>query len=130
MRISLGWRIARCRAVALRCAAAVIALLAPPLMSTAGAQATQGTAVIVGQVTDAWSGQGIPSATLQMEGTRLGAVIAPDIEMENDVASAVRGRDPQLERAVQEALRLLALHPVPAPTRPPPIDRAPRKLPR
>ena len=55
--------------------------------------------------------------------------IAPDIEVENDVASAVRGRDPQLERAVKEALRLLAQNPVPAPTRPAPIDRASRKNP-
>ena len=53
--------------------------------------------------------------------------VAPDIEVENDVASAVHGRDPQLERAVQEALRLLAQSPVPAPTRPAPIDRASRK---
>jgi tricorn protease len=55
--------------------------------------------------------------------------IAPDIEVENDVASAVRGRDPQLERGVREALRLLAQSPVPAPTRPAPIDRASRKAP-
>jgi tricorn protease len=55
--------------------------------------------------------------------------VAPDIEVENDVASAVRGRDPQLERAVQEALRLLRQSPVPAPTRPAPIDRASRKSP-
>ena len=56
--------------------------------------------------------------------------VAPDIVVENDVASAVRGRDPQLERGVKEALRLLAENPVPAPTRPPPIDRASRKSPR
>jgi hypothetical protein len=42
----------------------------------------------------------------------------------------MRGRDPQLERAVQEALRLLARSPVPAATRPAPIDRASKKVPR
>ena len=74
MRISLGRCIARPVAVALRCAAAVIALLASPLVSAAGAQAPQGTAAIIGQVTDARSGQGISGATLLLEGTRLGAV--------------------------------------------------------
>lgn len=56
--------------------------------------------------------------------------VAPDIEVENDVASAARGRDPQLERAVKEALRLLAQSPVAPATRPPPIDRASKKAPR
>jgi TonB-linked SusC/RagA family outer membrane protein len=76
MRISLGRRIARARGVALRCAAAVIALLAPPAVSAA--QIPQGSAVIVGQVTDARSGQGIPAVTVQLEGTRSGAVTGQD----------------------------------------------------
>jgi tricorn protease len=37
--------------------------------------------------------------------------VAPDIEVRLDAASAAQGRDPQLERAVQEALRLLELEP-------------------
>jgi tricorn protease len=56
--------------------------------------------------------------------------ISPDIEVENDAASVIHGRDPQLERAVHEAMRLLAQSPVPPPTRPAPIDRASRKSPR
>jgi tricorn protease len=38
--------------------------------------------------------------------------IAPDIEVQNDPRSVIAGRDPQLERAVQEALRLLEANPV------------------
>ncbi len=33
--------------------------------------------------------------------------VPPDIEVEIDARSAAEGRDPQLERAVQEVLRLL-----------------------
>jgi tricorn protease len=36
-----------------------------------------------------------------------GEGVAPDIEVRNDPAPVVAGRDPQLERAVEEALRLL-----------------------
>ena len=36
-----------------------------------------------------------------------GVGIAPDIEVIQDPAQVIQGRDPQLERAVQEALRLL-----------------------
>lgn len=53
--------------------------------------------------------------------------VAPDIEVENSPAEVLEGRDPQLERAVQEALRLLGSQPAPrALPRPPPIDRASR----
>ena len=38
--------------------------------------------------------------------------VAPDIEVENFPKDVIAGRDPQLERAVQEALRLLAANPV------------------
>jgi len=85
MRISLGRRIARCWAVALPCVAAVIALLAPPLVSTASAQAAPGTAVITGRVTDARSSLGVPGVTVQVEGTRLGAVTG---ESRDDVGRA------------------------------------------
>ncbi|MCC7053121.1 MAG: PD40 domain-containing protein [Gemmatimonadaceae bacterium] len=38
--------------------------------------------------------------------------VGPDIEVENFPRDVIAGRDPQLERAVQEALRLLAANPV------------------
>jgi len=38
--------------------------------------------------------------------------VAPDIDVENFPREVIAGRDPQLERAVQEALRLLAENPV------------------
>ena len=49
--------------------------------------------------------------------------VAPDIEVDYTVAEVMKGRDPQLERAVQEALRLLELNPVKRVPRPAPIDR-------
>ena len=49
--------------------------------------------------------------------------VAPDIEVEYTAAEVIKGRDPQLERAVQEALRLLELNPVRRMPRPAPIDR-------
>ena len=49
--------------------------------------------------------------------------IAPDIEVENDATAVIAGHDPQLERAVQEALRLLERTPVQRPVRPQPINR-------
>jgi tricorn protease len=38
--------------------------------------------------------------------------VAPDIEVENWPKDVIAGRDPQLERAVAEALRLLEANPV------------------
>lgn len=38
--------------------------------------------------------------------------VAPDIEVENFPKDVIAGRDPQLERAVQEAMKLLAANPV------------------
>jgi tricorn protease len=49
--------------------------------------------------------------------------VAPDIEVEYTAADVIKGRDPQLERAVQEALRLLELNPIRRVPRPAPIDR-------
>src|SRR5437899_13081569 len=49
--------------------------------------------------------------------------VAPDIEVENTPADVIAGHDPQLERAVQEALRLLEQQPVQRVTRPAPINR-------
>jgi tricorn protease len=49
--------------------------------------------------------------------------IMPDIEVENTPAQAAKGHDAQLERAVQEGLRLLEQNPVKRVPRPAPIDR-------
>jgi tricorn protease len=38
--------------------------------------------------------------------------VAPDVDVENWPKDVIGGRDPQLERAVQEAMRLLKEHPV------------------
>lgn len=78
MRITLARCIARTRGFALRCIAALIALLAIPVVLPAAAQVPQGTAAIVGRITDARSGQGVPSATVQVEGTRLAAITGED----------------------------------------------------
>lgn len=53
--------------------------------------------------------------------------VAPDIEVENTPAAVMAGRDPQLERAVQEALALLERNPVRRVPRPAPIDRVSKK---
>ncbi len=53
--------------------------------------------------------------------------VAPDIEVEYTPAEVIKGHDPQLERAVQEAIRLLEQNPVPRVPRPAPIDRVSKK---
>ncbi|HEV8600341.1 MAG TPA: PDZ domain-containing protein [Gemmatimonadales bacterium] len=55
--------------------------------------------------------------------------VTPDIEVEFTAAEVIKGHDPQLERAVQEALKLLEQNPVRRVSRPSPIDRASRKKP-
>ncbi len=49
--------------------------------------------------------------------------VAPDIEVEYTPAEVIKGHDPQLERAVQEGLKLLQQNPVHRVPRPAPIDR-------
>jgi tricorn protease len=49
--------------------------------------------------------------------------VAPDIEVEYTPADVIKGHDPQLERAVQEALKLLEQNPIRRVPRPAPIDR-------
>jgi tricorn protease len=49
--------------------------------------------------------------------------VAPDIEVEYTAAEVIKGHDPQLERAVQEAMKLLEKNPVRRAPRPAPIDR-------
>jgi tricorn protease len=45
--------------------------------------------------------------------------VDPDIVVENDPRSVIAGRDPQLERAVAELVKLMDAKPVPLPKRPP-----------
>jgi tricorn protease len=49
--------------------------------------------------------------------------VDPDIVVENDPKSVLEGRDPQLERAVQEVLKLMQAHPRHLPSRPTPPNR-------
>jgi tricorn protease len=49
--------------------------------------------------------------------------VAPDVEVMNDPKSVAAGRDPQLERAVEEALGLLRSNPVALEREPPPPVR-------
>ncbi len=50
--------------------------------------------------------------------------VDPDIEVAQDPIAVIEGRDPQLERAVQEVLRLMAENPKSLPQRPaPPVRR-------
>jgi tricorn protease len=54
--------------------------------------------------------------------------VAPDIDVENWPKDVIAGKDPQLERAVQEALRLLKEKPVQRMmTEPPPPTHGKRK---
>ena len=49
--------------------------------------------------------------------------VAPDVEVEYSAPEVIQGRDPQLERAVQEALKLLEQNPTRRVPRPAPINR-------
>ena len=51
--------------------------------------------------------------------------IAPDVEVEMDPALIRQGHDPQLERAVSEAMAQLAAHPLPTFAKPPIPDKKP-----
>jgi len=53
--------------------------------------------------------------------------IVPDVEVEYSPAEVIAGHDPQLERAVQEAMKMLSEHPVHHVPRPSPIDRTSKK---
>jgi tricorn protease len=46
--------------------------------------------------------------------------VEPDIEVENDPQAVIAGRDPQLERAVEEVLKKMAAEPRRLPERPGP----------
>lgn len=52
-----------------------------------------------------------------------GEGVAPDIEVRNDPKPAIAGRDPQLERAIDEALRLVETEAITLKPEPPPPVR-------
>ncbi len=60
-------------------------------------------------------------ATNDLEGNWIieGHGVDPDIVVENDPESLIAGRDPQLERGIEEVLRLIQEDPPQRPTRPP-----------
>ena len=51
--------------------------------------------------------------------------VEPDIEVDNDPQSVIAGRDPQLERAVEEVLRMIREDPKSLPERPAPPVKTP-----
>ncbi|MXY16507.1 MAG: hypothetical protein F4Y57_05780, partial [Acidobacteria bacterium] len=51
--------------------------------------------------------------------------VEPDIEVDNDPQSVIAGRDPQLERAVEEVLRMIRENPKSLPARPAPPVKTP-----
>ena len=53
--------------------------------------------------------------------------IAPDVEVEYTASEVIKGRDPQLERAVQEAMKLLDRDALKKMPRPQPIDRTSKR---
>ena len=53
------------------------------------------------------------------EWTIEGHGVDPDVEVDNDVASVLRGEDPQLEKAVELLLQQIAAEPRPLPEAPP-----------
>jgi tricorn protease len=68
-------------------------------------------------------------ATASAEGKYVieGHGVDPDIEVENDPADAIEGRDPQLERAIAEIEKALQASPKTLPQRPPDPDKAPKR---
>lgn len=67
-------------------------------------------------------------ATASVEGKYVieGHGIDPDIVVENDPASVIEGRDPQLDRGIAEVMKALEANPKKLPTRPPDPDKAPK----
>ncbi len=74
-------------------------------------------------------GGGVTAPTFRMYDTEgkwfeEGRGVKPDIEVVEDPTSMAKGTDPQLERAIQEVLRLLETNPPVQPKRPPYEDRS------
>ena len=62
-----------------------------------------------------------PLSTLRLDHETLTITregVTPDIELDNDPASVIAGKDPQLERAVQEVLEAIRKNPRKLPSRP------------
>ena len=77
------------------------------------------TALVIGNMVG--SGVfGLPSALASVDGQWIieGHGVDPDIEVENDAASVLAGKDPQLERAVQEVMNQMATRRHTLPVRP------------
>jgi tricorn protease len=53
--------------------------------------------------------------------------VDPDIEVENDPASVISGRDPQLERGIAEVMKALEANPKKLPSRPPDPVKTPKR---
>jgi len=48
-----------------------------------------------------------------------GEGVPPDIEVDNDPASVIAGKDPQLDRGIEEVMKMIAEKPMRLPRRPP-----------
>ena len=68
------------------------------------------------------------NATNDLDGNYIieGIGVPPDIEVENDPASVLRGGDPQLERGVAEVLKAIEANPKSLPERPADPVKTPR----
>jgi len=68
-------------------------------------------------------------ATASVDGKYVieGHGVDPDIEVENDPASVIDGRDPQLERAIAEIEKAMKANPKVLPPRPPDPEKAPKR---
>ncbi len=55
---------------------------------------------------------------LTVRGSIEGHGVDPDIVVENDAEAILAGRDPQLERGIEEVLKRIREDPRPRPTRP------------
>ncbi|MGA9828143.1 MAG: S41 family peptidase, partial [Rhodanobacteraceae bacterium] len=69
-------------------------------------------------------------ATANTEGKYVieGHGVDPDIEVKEDVAAELNGRDPQLDRAISELQKEIAAHPVKLPPAPPEPVKAPADM--
>lgn len=65
-----------------------------------------------------------PQGKLAIEGHG----VDPDIVVDNDPASVIAGKDPQLDRAIAEVLKAIKAHPRKLPSRPPDPVRAPKSM--
>jgi tricorn protease len=57
-----------------------------------------------------------------------GVGVVPDIEVENDPVSVLQGRDPQLERAIEEVMKRIQEKPMRLPDRPAPPVKTPETM--